>query len=550
MIELPPTQDEPILADAVVLARARLPELRRQADSVKRLKELKAAFGIDFYRPHMKQHKFHVCAKTGRFLRTGNRFGKSECGIVEDIAWCLGGRTWYRNEFDILDGKKEVFQHHEGGRQHPFVTAGIPQHPVKGLVLAVSWKKVEEIFTNITDDPKTTGKLWKFLPKNALKQSKVSRSGHLERVLINRPAEFGGGVSTLCFDTIESWGHNKLTGESGDWDFIHIDEPIPEEMFYSYARGLMDRDGSFWFTCTPYTQIWINDMFIPDARQIGDTGLGVATEKQFVITGSTYDNPHRNEKGVETFTEKLNAEQRACRIEGEPLELAGNIYKEFKYDEHILSIVPAGWEDFHLPPKTYTIRVAWDVCGANRPQAFLYAATAPDETIYFYDEQYFEALMEPNLALMKQKIEGRYMAEQLVDPMAMIKNAATDSYPVIDLAATFELFFDAGSKDKTTGIAVTRDMLKERNPITKRPRILFSPKLKRLIWEFAHYVYNPDTQEPIDKHNDQLENLRRLLLTGCAYIEPTTSVDPDSLVMKPVSHNAIHNSRYTYANGR
>jgi len=523
-------------------AQLELATLRRQVEALKRVAELKKAFGINFYRPHLKQHKFHTCDKIGRFLRTGNRFGKSECGIVETLSFCLGGRLFYREAFDILDGDRKVAVAHEGGKDHPFVTVGIPQRPIKALLLVVDWDMAKAIFTNQTDDPSTCGKIWKFLPKNSIGKVHLSRGGHIDQIEIKRPAEFGGGISVLKIDTIESWKHNKLGAESADWDVIHVDEPVPEAMFKGYSRGLMDRRGKYWFTCTPLDQMWMNDRFTPAVDKGESSSDGLAFDNKYLITGSIYDNPHRSDQGVADFEADLTEEEKQCRLFGHPLELAGRVYKEFVYDDHVLQTVPAGWEDFHLPPKNYTIRLAWDVCGARRPQAFLYCATAPDETVYVYDEQYFEPLMEPNLELAKRKIADRHVAAQLIDPIAMVKSAATDSYPITDLAATFELYFDPGSKDKTTGISSTKELLKERNPLTKRPRILFSPKLKRTLWEFSHYVYDTDKNEPKLENGDMLENLRRLVLNGLNFIEPPTDSDFLPREHSRVSHSDYHNS--------
>ena len=60
------------------------------------------SYGINFYRPHAKQDKFHASGdKTGRYVRTGNRGGKTKCGAAEDVAWLLGGRVWYKNSFEM-----------------------------------------------------------------------------------------------------------------------------------------------------------------------------------------------------------------------------------------------------------------------------------------------------------------------------------------------------------------------------------------------------------------------------------------------------------------
>jgi hypothetical protein len=155
--------------------------------------------------------------------------------------------------------------------------------------------------------------------------------------------------------------------------------------------------------------------------------------------------------------------------------------------------------------------------------------------------------MEANLELMKKKIEGYYVADQLIDPLAMVKSAVTDTCPILDLAAEFGLYFDPGSKDKTTGISTTKEKLLERNEVTKKPTIFFSPKLKRTLWEFSHYVYDTEKNEPKDKDDDMMENLRRLLLTGCQYIEPPTDADYLKVTARKVSHSEYHRSPNTFA---
>ena len=141
-------------------ALAQLNELRAEQERLKRAKQLRQAYGIDFYRPHAKQDKFHVAGhKTGRYARTGNRGGKTKCGAAEDVAWLLGGRTWYRHSFDVLDGQRNVVRHHVGARNHEFVTKGISAHPVKGLLLVNDWDKATEIFTNRAGSYENWGEL-------------------------------------------------------------------------------------------------------------------------------------------------------------------------------------------------------------------------------------------------------------------------------------------------------------------------------------------------------------------------------------------------------
>lgn len=511
----------------VTEATLKVNELRQENERLRRAKKLRESYGINFYQPHAKQHKFHICNATGRYGRTGNRFGKSEMGIAEDIGWCMGGRVWYREAFDIRNGRGEVVESHPGGRSHPYVTAGIPQHPVKGLLIVVDWDMAKRIFTNMDgSDCSTWGKLFKLLPREAVGKCRPNRAGNLDQVEIKRPREFGGGSSTLSIDTIQSYKNSKLGAESADWDFIHVDEPCPEGLFKAHSRGLVDRNGHYWITCTPLDEMWINDKFIPSSGQIVDDAPdGIQFGSRYVITGSIHDNPHISPEGKAEFESGLTREERECRLYGHPLAMAGRVYKEFIYDLHVLADVPKGWKEYWLPPKNYTIRVAWDVCGARRPQALLYAATAPDGTTFIYDEQYFEPLIEPNLELMKRKIDGRFVAAQLIDPLAMVKSPVTDTCPILDLAAEYELYFDPGSKDMVTGISETKQKLLERNVASQLPTIFFTPRLTRTLWETSHYVYDIEKNEPKDQDDDMMENLRRLVLNGLDYIEPPKDSD-------------------------
>jgi hypothetical protein len=147
-------------------------------------------------------------------------------GAAEDCAWLLHERPWYPPN-------------------HLARTGGIPQHPVKGLVITIDWDMVDAIWTS---ERGTEGKIWKFLPPELIKSKKRNHSGAIDTV------ECTNG-SLLKFDTVKSYMANPMGSESFDWDFIHVDEPSPEGMFKAQARGLVDRRGSAWFTLTPLREM-------------------------------------------------------------------------------------------------------------------------------------------------------------------------------------------------------------------------------------------------------------------------------------------------------
>lgn len=538
----------PANGDAELSAFVELAEQQQENARLKKIQQTIQANGINFYRPHAKQHKFHICNATGRYGRTGNRYGKSEKGIAEDIAQCRGGREWYRYEFDIIDGEKRIVEHHLGGFNHPYVTCGIPRRPVKGLLLVVDWEMAHKVFTNQEGSYETWGKLFKFLPKGSFK-TKLSRGGHVHEIFITRPKEFGGGTSSLTIDTIESWKHNKLAGESADWDFIHIDEPCPEEMFNSYARGLADRNGRYWFTCTPLDQMWINDLFCPPGMRLiehtPDAGIEYKVPKtqgsRFIITGSSYDNPHRNDDGLAELFSRLTPAMLASRRDGLPSAFAGVIYREFIYDLHVLCDVPRDWRAFDDPPKDYTIRVAWDVHDA-KPQAILIVATSPQGIAFVCKEFFFDRLIQANVEILKEWLVGRNVLDLLIDPKAVNPDPRDESTILDDLWAA-DLPFDKASKDLTLGISRVREKLNERRVTESQlPTICFSPELTETLWEFTHYIYDSKTNRPMDKDDHMMENLYRLVLNGLDYVESSDKTNYKTTPLA-IRHNELEFSR-------
>lgn len=514
-------------ADPELLSR--LTELRQESESLKRAKDLRESYGINFYRPHAKQDRFHSVGEvTGRYARFANRTGKTVCGAAEDVSWCLGGRVFYQNSFDVIDGERNVVRQHVGSKGHPLVTKGIPQRPVKGLLVCSDWDKAKEIFTNQQGSYENWGDLFQLIPKEAIGRSHTSRGGHVDAITIKRLNEFGGGESVLYLDTVESFKHAWRSAESSDFDFIHYDEPPPQAMFIANKRGLTDRNGKFWMNATPVEEMWVNDEFSPahkgmlkvpeDGMRFRKTKLG---GERFVITASIFDNPYISEEGRREFEASLNREERQCRLFGIPMMLAGLVYKEFVYDLHVLCDVPKGWKDYNQPPKDYTIRCAWDVHDAI-PQAVLLLATAPNGEVFIYDEIFDDKLIGVTAEALKGKVKDRHVQDQLIDPRAVIESPVTDE-SILDELAKYDLYFEKGSKDLAGGISKVREHLKLRTS-TGMPRIWFSPHLTETLFEIQRYCYNPKTQKPVDKDDHMLENLRRLLLNGVEYVEPPSTV--------------------------
>lgn len=525
-----------------VSVHERLRAAKELNENLRRERALRQNYGINFYRPHLKQYKFHISPATGRYMRFGNRGGKSDCGIIEDLCMCMGQRPFMKKVFPVLQGDRTVAFYHEGHETHPYVTAGIPQKPVKGLVIVVDWDVAQRVFFTRTGSDDAIGKFWRYIPREAVGKTRVDGKGRFVEIEIKRERQYGGGSSTLTIETVQSYKNNKLSLESADWDFIHVDEPCPQAMFEAVSRGLMDRAGRYWFNCTPLDEMWINDEFTPPKCRVGfdapdGTAFGKPTSSghqttRFVITGSIYDNPHRNDAGVAEFESTLTRDQKACRLYGIPTAMAGLVYKSFEYDSHVLEQVPFGWNSFKEPPADYTIRWWFDY-HTRLPQAVLFFATDPKGRVFVYDELFEDNHIDPVCKKILARTQGRNVIDQEIDPFALIPHPVTGE-SVQDELAKYGLFPVPSTKDLTTGIIKTDQRLAERDP-QGQPTIYFAPHLTQTLYEFQHYVYDSEKNEPKDKDNHMMENLYRAILNGCPYVDPSptkfvrrvTAIRPD-----------------------
>jgi len=456
--------------------------LRKKIEIGRRLLKLSETHGLLFYRPHEKQEAFHRAGAWAkrRMIRSGNRFGKSTAGMAEDCAWLLNERIWMPED-------------------DPDRIAGIPRHPVKGLVLAADWEKVHELFTS--QESSNPGKLWQLLPRGSVKEKGGTRknsTGVITEVILKNG-------SSIRFDTVKSFKQDPSGAESSDWDFIHVDEPVPEDLWKAHSRGLIDRGGAAWFTLTPLSEFWINDMFFPR-----EAGVEVQTKRFWSINGSTYDNPFLSVEDIQEFERSLTAEERECRINGLPLELSGLVYKEFSYEKHVLKRLPEEWVDWNEPPLHYTFYVALDP-HPQTPHAALFLAVDPTGKKFVYDELWTTGDVETLASELKRKINSKRIASFKCDPWVWNKDPISGSNFASELAK-HGVYVEKASKEKSHGILTVRRFL-------KTPNVFFvAPNLNRFLFEINRYCYDRENK-PIDKDDHMMENLYRLLINDPGWID-------------------------------
>lgn len=461
-------------------------------------------FGLLSYSPHRKQELFHQAGNfKRRMVKAGNRFGKSQMGAAEDCSWLLGERPWY-------------------SPNDPLRRLGIPQRPNKGLIITTDFDLVDEVWTGQRG---ATGKLWRLLPKDFVKKTSRNSQGIIDRVLCKNG-------SSLTFYTVKGYQNDPLSCESADWDFIHVDEPIPEQMWKATSRGLIDRYGSAWFTLTPLREPWMNDMFFPRQQGKESSVEQVIDGEKWAIRGSIYDNPYLNPDAIKLFEDSLTDDEKQCRLYGLDLSLAGLVYKEFDWDKHVLKTPPLGWSAYSKPPKLYTVHLRIDP-HPQTPHAVLFCAVAPGGQLFFYDEIFEQTSIKNLTSMIYSRLHGNYLASVCCDPFAWI-NSPTGA-TIAEEFANCGLLVEKATKDLRGGIIAVKEAL------SKPGYLNFSPHLRETLWEFTHYSWDKENK-PIDKDDHMMENLYRFVIDRINFVDTsrfTNAGGIDDLEVTPQSLQSV-----------
>lgn len=512
-----------------------LQDKRDLAEALERKEKLRRAFGLRYYQPHYKQDLFHRAgAHRRRYMRTGNRFGKSDMGASEACAWAIGYRPWYELSFNVLGKGGEITRRHEGRPDHEACFFGIPRRPTKGLIIVQDWDKAHEIFTS-EEDGIGRGKLFKFLPD--LRKNDDGKSPGIIRATRQSTGAIStlyirsihGGISTIHLDTVRSFKSDGMGQESSNWDWVMVDEPCPQLMWKAVARGLVDAHGSAWFNCTPLRERWINDMFIGSPRTIIDQNnpnlFTVKGANRWVMVGSMHDNPHLSAAAKQEFISDLSEDEIETRIEGKPSHYQGLIYPQFGYAKHVYTEPPHGWKDMSTPPANYKVRFAIDPHTKN-PHAVLFSATAPTGEVYFFAE-IFERSLASDLARDILNITKNYDVDSAPCDWIAFEESPRDGSAMVDDFDKEGLIVHKATR------ALSRGILETRRALSRPNYIFFSSYLERTLYEFDCYAWDPIKEKPIDSNDHMMENFYRMVLDGLDYEAPSRMRDD-----KPVEARA------------
>lgn len=189
--------------------------------------------------------------------------------------------------------------------------------------------------------------------------------------------------------------------EGADFDWLHFDEPPPHDKFVASARGLIDRGGRCWITCTLLKQPWIiQDLFEP--WQNGDKDIDFF----FCETddNSTDRGGYLKPKDIEDYFKFLDDDQLEVRRGGKFGRLDGKIIKKFNRKVHTILLegphaIPEHWQrycvmDPHDSKPTY---VAWVALSPPQPVSF---------AVWYREAMFGDMIVEQIVTAIRQ-LEGQ-----------------------------------------------------------------------------------------------------------------------------------------------
>jgi len=317
------------VGDIGSLTEAQLQALARKKQE---LLSLEQRYPYKYYRPYESritpgrypQDIFHKSGAKIRLLLGGNRSGKSEAGILEDI-WTATGT-------------------------HPYWRWKTPNH---GWIISLDFPTSRDVIES---------KLRRWLPQEMVKRWCTPDD---RTIYLTNGSTIG---LRSCDQDIEKFG-----GSAKHW--IHFDEEPRGErghkIYEECLMRLMDYKGRCWFTLTPvFGMSWTYDELYERAAIDKDIDF---------VEIATYENPYIDKDWLDATARKLGKEEADIRLYGKYIQLSGLVYKEFQKDVNIIKPfdIPVDWKRYRGIDH-----------GINHPEACVWIALSPQEEIYVYEEYY------------------------------------------------------------------------------------------------------------------------------------------------------------------
>lgn len=271
------------------------PGAREAAEEFAALDALFEANPLQRFEPYPKQQDFLASTDFRKAFFGGNRAGKTEIGVVDDLIQCV--------DRDVLPERLKRFKRWEP----PFYCRIIS--PKYGVSEAVIQQKLRDL-----------------CPKDQLLGSSFDKAYNKEF----RRLSFKNG-SWIQFRT----GDQDVDAHAGvKLHRAHFDEEPEGEHGFQVYRENVQRLADFYpnsqvvVTMTPlFGMTWVFDEFY---EQRDEPGVKV-------VVASMLDNPHIPREFVEQELQGLSKEEFQARVEGQFISFHGRVLERFDHKKHVVS---------------------------------------------------------------------------------------------------------------------------------------------------------------------------------------------------------------------
>lgn len=334
----------------------------------------------------------------------------TEIGLAEDIAHALGYRPWL--DEDDPDYKIDI------------------KVPNQGLI------GCETMMHSVPQKIEPT--LKRLIPKMCKPYFKPGPTGVCIRVVLKYNTN---GKKCDSVIHIRSYDQRPDTFEGVDFEWIHWDEPPPEEIFKAAERGKVSTNAPSWFTMTPLKEPYIYDQFSLKAGidpeiwkirgEIWENCRNWCHKCKIDISENDEERILRNcpkcgralgfipKLGITEYLKNLDSDEKEAREKGIWKHLSGLVYKELDRDIHI-------YNDFNIP-KNWMFIEGVDPHDA-RPVHWVFGAVSPEEIeifgrqrnrIYFFDS----LLISGDLTEIVRQVKAKRAFHGYKEPRKVILDA-------------------------------------------------------------------------------------------------------------------------------
>jgi len=199
--------------------------------------------------------------------------------------------------------------------------------------------------------------------------------------------------------------------------------------------------------------------------------------------------------------------------------MSGLVYSTFQRKVHLKS-------RFHVP-LNWIVDIGIDIHPREK-QAVLFCATNPRGERYIVNEIWDNGdgtwIGEQIIRCITQN--AYRVGRIIIDPLSKSdgNNESTVFEKVQNVLFQHGYALETASKDKSSGIMEIKNHLVGPN---KEPSLFVFDDLVRFLMEIEGYMWDKDTQKPMDKDDHMMENLYRLMLLNTQWTEVEDGEEDD-----------------------